>query len=188
MPLRLFIAIDTPPEIKARILPILGQFKETAADVRWEPEEKLHATLKFLGNTDEGLLGRIISNLEEICLKHGKIPIVYSGLGFFPNARRPRVVWIGIKDLTGALGKLSSSLEDAMANLGFKREDRQFTPHLTIGRIRGEKRISPLLQELETVTFETEAVAISKLILVRSELKPGGSVYTILKSTPFGNG
>jgi len=188
MPVRLFIALETPPDIKPRIRSLIADLKQIEAEVKWEPAEKLHATVKFLGNTDEELVGRIVESLNKICIEHGPISLMYSGLGCFPPGRRARVIWIGMKELTGALQQLARSVEDAMEGLGFEREQRTFTPHLTIGRVKGEKRIDPLLRKLETVTFDTEAVALRELILVRSVLKPGGSEYTILNSVPFGNG
>jgi len=186
--LRLFVAFETPGSVIPRIASVISDLKEIGASVKWEPAEKLHATVKFLGNTDEELVGRIVESLNRICIEHGPISLMYSGLGCFPPGRGARVIWIGMKEPTGALQQLARSVEDAMEGLGFEREQRPFTPHLTIGRVKGEKRIDPLLRELETVTFDTEAVAIRELTLVRSVLKPGGSEYTILKSAPFGNG
>ena len=183
--LRLFIAIETPPVIKALISPVVAALKETDADVKWEPPEKLHATLKFLGNTDEELVGRIKAKLEDLCRSQESMIIKYSRPGSFPAGRHPRVIWIGIEDLNGQLQKVYAFLENAMEEFGFERENREFKPHLTIGRVKGNKRLDRLLEKMETVTFQSEHVAVHELALVKSELRPGGSTYTTLRSFPF---
>ena len=185
--LRLFISIDTPPKIKSLISRVISKIKETGADVKWEPPEKLHATIKFLGNADEGLVGRIASVLEEICVRQDGIDVRYANLGCFPERGQPRVIWIGIEDRADALKRLNDSIEDVMATIGFSREERKFTPHLTIGRVKGRKNLHRLLTRMETITFESEPVVIGELALMKSELGPGGSVYTTLKLIPFGN-
>ena len=183
--IRLFIAIVTPPQVKGSISTIISELKETGAEVKWEPPEKLHATLKFLGQTDEKLFDRIVAGIENVCSSRESIPIQYSGAGSFPSGRHPRVVWIGIEDLNDQLRQVYASLEDAMEELGFERESRDFKPHLTIGRVKGNKRLERLLGKMETVTFQSEPVVLPGLALVKSDLKPGGSVYTTLRSFPF---
>jgi len=183
--LRLFIAIETPPRIKALISPVIAELKEIGAEVKWEPPEKLHATLKFLGDTHEQLVGSIVAGIERVCRSHEPILIQYSRAGAFPPGRHPRVIWMGIDDLDDHLRQVYLALENAMEELGVERENRDFKPHLTMGRVKGNKRLERLLEKMETVTFQSEPLLIHELALVKSDLKPGGSVYTTVKSFPF---
>jgi 2'-5' RNA ligase len=95
------------------------------------------------------------------------------------------VIWVGMEDQTGELIRLQRLLEDSMERLGVEREEREFHPHVTLGRVKGEKNLHVLRGMLESVTFERGPVQIRELLLVKSDLQPSGSVYTILKTYPF---
>lgn len=183
--LRLFIAIETPAEIRPQLGTIRDQLKESCADVKWEPDEKLHATLEFLGQTDEGLLPEIVSIITGVCQTMTPVSVKYAGVGCFPNRRAPRIVWVGMRDLKGNLATLQREIETAVEPLGFKREERAFHAHVTIGRVKSEKRIGSLIRMMESVTFESQPVTIGEIIIVRSELEHSGSVYTTLETIPL---
>jgi 2'-5' RNA ligase len=183
--LRLFIAIETPREIKHQLGEIRDRLRDSGADVKWEPNEKLHATLKFLGATDEGLLPEIVSYIEGVCRTHPPLTLKYAGLGCFPNHRAPRIVWIGMEDLKGNIPPLQQDIENVLAPFGFEREERAFHPHVTLGRVKSNRKIGSLLRMMESITFGSQPVTIGEIIIVKSELKPGGSVYTILKTIPL---
>ena len=183
--LRLFIAFDTPPEIRPGIVATRDRLKQSHADVKWEPDGKLHCTVKFLGDTDEQKVPDIISNIERICLGTKPFKVIYRGLGCFPSFRDPRVVWVGIANPGDELHDLAKRIELAMAPLGFEPEHREFHPHVTLGRVKGRKNLSGLLTMLETVTFEGQPVTIPSLEIVKSELKTSGSEYSIVRSILF---
>jgi len=183
--LRVFIAIETPPTIRAQISTIRDTLKGSGADVRWEPDEKLHATIKFLGSTNEGLLPEIVSYLRGVADRHSPPRVQYKGVGCFPDRRNPRVIWVGIQDLDGEAAALHRAIEDVLLPLGFEKDDRKFHPHVTLGRVKGRHRIESLLESMESTTFESQPVLIHEFVVVKSELKPSGSVYTVLKSIPF---
>ena len=183
--IRLFIAIETPADIRAQIAQIQGRLRESGADVRWEPEEKLHATLKFLGNTPDEKVQPVADALELVSRQHTRCTITYTNLGCFPTSRSPRVVWIGIEDPSEALRALFLDIEESMASLGFERETRPFHPHLTLGRVKGSRNLGRLLAMLKTVTFQSQPVIVPEIALVRSDLRPSGSVYTTLKAIPL---
>ena len=183
--LRLFIAIDTPPEVKPLVSALQDKLKSTHAQVSWEPEGKLHATVKFLGAADESLVPEIIAALEAIGRIAPALRLCYRTVGCFPTMHDPRVFWIGIEDTSGEFTSLHEKIDLAMETLGFKHEDRPFTPHLTLGRVKGTQHLRSLLTMMETITFESQPVTIRELVVVKSELKPTGSVYTILKSIPL---
>jgi 2'-5' RNA ligase len=182
---RLFIAVETPREIREQVVQIQHNLREAKADVRWEPEEKLHATLKFLGDTPEEDIGSIVEALGTVGSLHPQCEILYTGVGCFPTLRAPRVVWIGIEDPAGSLRSLFMSLEDRMEQLGFARETRAFHPHLTLGRVKGPRNLGGLLARLKTVTFQSEPVIVQEIALVKSDLRSTGSVYTTLNTFPL---
>jgi 2'-5' RNA ligase len=186
-PLRLFLALETPGEVRTQIEKIIGDLRSAGAQVSWEPQEKLHATMKFLGPTAEEKIPGICSLLGRIC--GGLSPAIavrYAGAGVFPDHRRPRVVWIGMDDMTGAMTTLHTRVDDAMATIGFGRDERAFHPHVTIGRVKGERGLKRLLEKLETITFQSDQVVIGELALVKSTLTPEGSVYSVLERFSFG--
>lgn len=185
-PLRLFIAIETPSEIRPQLSAIRDRLKETKVDVKWESDEKLHATLKFLGSTDEKLLPEIVLYTEDVCRAFPPLQVRYAGTGCFPNNRSPRIIWAGMEDLKGNLDTLQTAIEEAMVRLGFKKEERKFHPHVTLGRVKGQTNMRTLLRLMETVTLQSQPVIIPDIAIVKSELRPTGSVYTTLHLIPLG--
>jgi 2'-5' RNA ligase len=183
--IRLFTAIETPSEIRGQIGKIRDCLKSSNADVKWESDEKLHATLKFLGKTDEKLLPEIVYYIEGVGRESTPLRVKYSGVGCFPNRRVPRVVWVGMQDLQANLAELQQKLESVLLPLGFPREERLFHAHVTLGRVKSDKRIQSLLRMMESITFESQPVEIREVALIKSDLKPSGSVYTTLKTIPL---
>ncbi len=182
---RTFLAFDTPGPVKRRMVEIQARLRTSNADVRWESDEKLHCTVKFLGNTDPSLLSTIGETIESAVTRVPPVTITYRTVGCFPTMKDPRVLWIGIEESEGRLRALHTSIEESLTPLGFPPEDRPFHPHVTLGRVKSRRNITNLLRMLESVTFESEPAMLRELVLFRSDLKPTGSVYTILKSIPL---
>ena len=183
--LRLFTAIETPPLIKPKIGEIRDRLRESGADVKWESDEKLHATIKFLGDTYERLLPEIVSSLEGVVQTFSQTDVRYGGVGCFPNRLAPRVIWVGMEDLKGSLNLLHDGIETALTGLGFEKEERAFHAHVTLGRVKSERGVQSLIRMMESITFESQPVPIREVALIKSELKPNGSVYTTLKTIPL---
>jgi 2'-5' RNA ligase len=185
--IRLFIAIDTPEEILPLLAGVRDRLESAHADVRWEPDGKLHCTLNFLGDTREEVLPDIVSALEGIASSTPLFPIRYSGLGCFPDKREPRIIWVGMEDANGILQRLAQTVETRMEALGFKPEQRIYHPHVTLGRVKSSRRMRELLAMMETVTFESCPAFLREIELVKSELKARGSVYTMVAKMTLGN-
>jgi RNA 2',3'-cyclic 3'-phosphodiesterase len=180
--IRTFIAFDTPPTLKAEICRIQSALKECRADVRWESENKFHVTIKFLGDVEEMILPEIISNVKTITEQYYQFPIIYQNVGAFPNNKRPRVLWVGCTNTDQQLLRMKEQLDQSLKKFGFEIEDRQFHPHVTLGRVKSPSGLKNLIQTLENITFEPRQVSIADILVVKSILKPSGSEYSTLAS------
>ncbi|MDO9288053.1 MAG: RNA 2',3'-cyclic phosphodiesterase [Thermodesulfovibrionales bacterium] len=186
MNLRCFIAIELPHEIKRNIDTYVEQLKATKADVKWVPAKNLHLTLKFLGSTPEELLTEINKKLSSIAKLHDRFTCRIFGAGVFPNIKQPRVIWLGIKDAEEMI-KLQKNADESMAELGFKKEDREFNPHLTIGKVRSPKNKDMLIKELATLKgVDFGKIEVKNIVLMKSDLKPSGAEYIKLTEVCLG--
>lgn len=188
---RLFIAVEVPPDARRALERVQAELQREVPDhvVRWVRPEGIHVALKFLGDVPRGSIAEIQLALEEAVRGHGPFSLTAFGLGAFPNTRRPRVVWIGVEGEIRRLKALRRSVEETVSPLGYPSEDRPFEPHLTLGRVeRGASRseldlIGDLVERSEIgelASWRVEAVS-----LMRSELKPGGAVYTEVYRAPL---
>jgi len=185
--IRTFIAIDTPLEVKEQIYSFQTQLKHTNADVRWEPMEKFHATIKFLGDVDERKLPHIINAMKNVVATVSPFELVYEGVGCFPNRTEQRVVWIGCENEDGQLRRLKNALEKQLAAFGFETENRKFYAHITVGRVKGSRNIKDLILSMESLTFSPQKIQCSEILVIKSILRPHGSEYFVLQKLPFGN-
>src|SRR5512141_720389 len=123
---RMFIAIATPPDPRRQVAAVRDELRATGADVRWEPDGKLHCTLKFLGETDDTRIGEVKAAVQRSVAGIPPFVVRYAQLGCFPNRRDPRIIWAGMENADGALARLQQQIEDACAMIGYDREDRAF--------------------------------------------------------------
>jgi 2'-5' RNA ligase len=184
-PLRLFIAIEIPADVKSHIASVINELKASNADIRWEQIEKLHITLKFLGDTNEKLLPQIVLLLEGVASHVSPFLISYLGVGCFPNKREPRIIWVGAQEASGTLQSLVESIESAMASVGFEKEERKFHAHATVGRVKSLGNLHNLLRTMDSTTLDCQPTEVRHIVLIKSELKPNGSVYLTLKEFPL---
>jgi RNA 2',3'-cyclic 3'-phosphodiesterase len=177
--MRLFIAIELPLEIKQGLAKMQEQLKGGGAGASWTKPEGIHLTLKFLGETPESQVPEILQTLAAAVRGTGKFRVDVAGAGAFPNARNPRVLWIGVAGDLEKLQALQASVEEALRKLGFEPEDRKFSPHLTLARIkylRPRDNWQTAIGKISDVNlggFDADHVS-----LMKSELKPSGAVYT----------
>jgi 2'-5' RNA ligase len=187
--LRAFIAIEIPLDLRQAVCKAISALqKETNSLVRWVPMENMHLTLKFLGDVSPAhvdMLTQMIRAEADLfnCFEFG-----LNGLGSFPNLKRPRVIYIGIQSPV-VLEALQRGIDSASRRLGYESEERAFSPHLTIGRVKQtitapEQQI--IRHALEGIKIDSLGTArVDSLHLYKSDLKPSGSVYTRLYSAPL---
>ena len=188
--LRAFIAIEVPIEVQRAIAGSTAALKSALPKplIRWVAPQNVHLTLKFLGDVSHTALEELAETLKvEVC-SYSMFSVLVGGLGAFPTPRRPRVIWIGL-ETPPALQALQRGVEMVAARLGYTPEERPFSSHLTIGRVSQKvsasdfQRIRSMLESTKVGalgTLRVEAVHIFK-----SDLLPGGSVYTHLYALPM---
>jgi RNA 2',3'-cyclic 3'-phosphodiesterase len=177
---RAFIAIDLDPEIKGSLHSLVRDLRATRADIRWVSDEGMHLTLKFLGPIDETQALGVKEILKDAAALHHAFPLRLEGAGAFPDETRPRVLWVGFAAEPELLA-LQTDLDTALEARGFERERRAFTPHLTLGRVKGPERVAKAMTELLKRREETfGAMTVRKVTLFESLLHPEGAEYRIV--------
>jgi 2'-5' RNA ligase len=181
--IRAFIAIELTAEIQKRLEEITTAFKKKldGVPVRWVPAVNIHLTLKFLGDVSVANIKILTDILITESAGHKPFDVSIGGAGAFPNNRHPRVIWVGV-EAPAELATIQGSVESAMARLGYPREDRPFSPHLTIGRVSrnadsNDTRLISKALENSKVGF-LGAAYVQEICLFRSDLQPAGAVYT----------
>jgi RNA 2',3'-cyclic 3'-phosphodiesterase len=176
--IRLFVAIDLPKAVKAALLAAAEQVGQRLPEgvVRWVKPEQLHLTLRFLGDTAVTQLPALQEQLSQLTARQPAFHLQLNGLGAFPNRKRPRVVWAGLAGELPVLQVLQAELEDRVVGLGWPREERPFSPHITLGRVKDASRVEGLDWSVELVSL---GVAVTAVKLVQSELRPSGPVYIV---------
>lgn len=187
--LRAFVAVEIPHEIQQNIHKETANIrKEIGELVRWVPPQNMHLTLKFLGDVSPSSVEFLMQMLRKEAENVDCLNIRMTGLGSFPNLKRPRVVYIGIQ-APAALESLQRGIESASRRLGYESEERSFSPHLTLGRVKqqvtalDQQKIRRLIEGTQVDVLGTARV--DSVHLYKSELQPGGSVYTRLYSAPL---
>jgi 2'-5' RNA ligase len=183
---RAFIAILLDGSLHNTLTEVVEKFASSKASVKWVAPENTHVTLKFLGSVAEELLPDVFSACERAAEGIGPIDLEMKAVGCFPDMNRPRVVWLGIEKGTELVERLQEKVETELEGIGFKREERGFTAHLTIGRVKGQKGITNLCRLLEEDrNVFIGAMRANKISVMKSETLPTGAVYTELKAIPL---
>lgn len=184
--IRSFLAVDLPMALRESMLSAAMGLRTPAADVKWVRPEGIHFTLKFLGNIEEGQVEPIVNAVSGVITGQKPLALKAEGMGAFPDLRRPRVIWIGMTGDIERLMVIQKNIEQVLSVLGFPAEDRPFTPHLTLGRVRYNKKFSGLahkIQGLKDINFTP--FTVNELILYKSALRPEGAIYTPLRRLPL---
>lgn len=182
--MRVFVALDVPEEVRAALRDVIARLREAGGGARWVRPEGIHITLKFIGETPEATIPPIRDALAGL-RSPSPVEMSFRGLGFFPDARRPRVFWAGIEPSPN-LGEIAAGVERALELLGFPLEARPFHPHLTLARLQpgvGTGRLREAVERLGAAEFG--AARAAEFYLYQSVLKPLGAEYVRLATFPF---
>jgi RNA 2',3'-cyclic 3'-phosphodiesterase len=187
--LRLFTAIELGDDVCANAGTLVDTLRRRAshsapdARVTWVAPERMHLTLRFIGEVDDSKAEAIVSALREP-IAHESFDVRWRGLGSFPPRGAPRVLWVGVAIGSEELRDAERAISDRLATLGMPRENRPYSPHLTLARVREPAglRTAPLFEGLDGALGETHVNAIT---LFRSHLSPKGPTYVVMQKTPF---
>jgi RNA 2',3'-cyclic 3'-phosphodiesterase len=191
--IRLFIAILLPQAVENAVESAQEHIRalDTARSVRWTEAQNIHLTLKFLGDTDPRQVDIVSAAMGEAAQGFKPFSLSIAGLGGFPNLKKPRIVWAGVHGELDTLHGLRDAVERTVSPLGYPTEDRPFSPHLTLGRSRREAGFAAL-NALGTAIAaldvgEIATWRVSKLSLMRSDLRPEGAIYKEIAKVTLGN-
>jgi 2'-5' RNA ligase len=179
--IRTFIGVDFGKAIRDRAVALQKLLANTGTDVKWVEPENLHVTLLFLGEVDDREVPHVCRIASECTTTKASFPMSIETLGCFPNARRPRTIWVGVGEGAQPLCALHDDLEIPLAELGYRREERRYTPHATLGRVRGDSSTGTLARVLsEQANWKGGETLVREIRIMASELTPRGPVYTVL--------
>ncbi len=182
--IRSFIALPSSVELNARLTEIQQQLMEERASVKWDTPDKFHITMKFLGDVDTEDLTELADALTVAASAQPAFSLVYDSIGAFPDLVHPKVIWAGA-GANDALASLQREIETVCERLGYPRETRSFHPHITLGRVKGSANLNRLTARVKSITFVPTTAHCPEILLIRSDLRPTGSVYTTLKAFPL---
>lgn len=190
--IRAFIAIELNETVHIALREVQDRLKKAVprGSVRWVQPEGIHLTLKFLGDIPAAQVQEISEALMRAGANVAPFTFTVEGRGCFPDSRRPNVIWVAVTEKSGALARLQKAVEAEVSPLGYPPEGRAFRPHLTLGRTN-RRRGSDTLREVgaaveSTVVELLGTVDVRSLSLMRSDLRPGGAIYTRLAEAPLG--
>jgi len=187
--LRLFVAVDLPGQVREALARLQGGLRShDLSDLRWVRPQGIHLTLKFLGETPAGRVAAITEALAGAIRGRRRSRLALGALGTFGGRRRPRVLWLDITGDIEHMRELQAAVEEALVEVGFPPEERDFSPHLTLARVPQPGRpgtAERIAQALESVVPPRSEFDVREVVLMRSTLQPGGAVYERLAAFPL---
>jgi 2'-5' RNA ligase len=187
--LRTFIAVDPGKPIRDRIVALQENLARTGTEVKWVEHENLHVTLLFLGEVDERSVPPVCRVVAECTQRQPPFAMSVETAGCFPTPRRPRVLWVGVGEGTQRLCALHDGLEPPLLDLGcYRREERKYTPHITMGRVKSDRPTDKLAAALAKQTgWKGGEITVGEVLVMSSELTPKGPLYTVLSRAKLGS-
>ncbi|MGC8873306.1 MAG: RNA 2',3'-cyclic phosphodiesterase [Chloroflexia bacterium] len=190
--IRTFLAVEIPASVQQGLARVQEQLKHVRPPVRWVAPHQIHLTLNFLGEIPAQKLPAVQEAARQAAGEAAPFELEAIGLGTFPNLRRPRVVWVGLGGELEALHRLQARLSEELAARGFPPEERPFSPHLTLGRVRPQARpeeARALGQAIAGIPSPSLGRwRVEEIRVMRSDLRPEGPLYTVLYTAPLGRG
>jgi 2'-5' RNA ligase len=180
--LRTFIAVGIDKSVRDRAVVLQETLARSGAEVKWVEPENMHLTLLFLGEVEDRTVPDVCRVVADVAAGLPGFEMSVEGAGCFPNARRPKTLWVGVGDGCQELVVLHDALEPPLLDLGcYRREERRYTPHLTLGRVKGESGARELAAALARRTdWQGGPVRVREVLVMSSELRPEGPTYTVL--------
>ena len=184
--LRTFLSVPVPREVSSKKNMLYSTLETVDGDINWVKNAQIHLTLKFLGHTPESSINNVIDHVEKITPNIKPFDLEIDKTGCFPVPTRPRTLWLGVKGILDPLLTMVESIETVLESLGFPRSDRDFSPHITLARIKYPQKHTPNVDPFLKSSYDPIDFPVDRVQYFSSELLPTGAVYTILKTFPLG--
>lgn len=181
---RLFVAVPLPAPVKAELNSLVHVLKRSAPGVKWVRPDHLHVTLRFLGDVEAAQSAALVESLQGIT-ELSPFTFNLSGVGAFPDRKRPRVIWTGIDSGRQRVEDLAACVDKSVVAAGLPGEDRPFSPHLTLGRVKEPGHFDALWQAAAVTPFKGKPIHVVDVRLIWSTLTPTGPVYRDVESFPL---
>lgn len=179
------MAVEAPEAVRAGLEhSVVEPLRSRLLGARWTRPDGRHLTLKFLGEVPDGRVDALCQVVVGAAGTHRRFEVAFSELGAFPNARRPRVLWVGLGDGAEPMAALAAGIEQELVPLGFPLDDRPFRTHVTLARFPHPGA----LHEMPAVHVPTTSFVVNDVVVFRSELHPRGARYTVIRRIPLGGG
>jgi len=175
--LRLFVALELPNELKHEIALLSGKLNKDIKNAKWVPEKNIHLTLKFLGQCEDEMPLEIESSLKNLTKKFNRFSFKLSGLEAFPSIKRARVLCVGVNEGRENIISLQHFIEESLYKVGFAKDEREFSPHITFARLKNPCNIERFLTKMDTRGFSKRFVEVNSVNLFRSHLMSSGPIY-----------
>lgn len=184
---RTFIAVDALDAVQVAALTAIDLLRGVGHDVNWVGPDNLHWTMQFLGDLSDQDLAEVCLRVPRAVARHEAFELSAEGVGAFPSINKPRTIWLGAGQGADRLAALHASIDDALAPLGFRRESRPFTPHVTLGRVGRTGHAGPeVVERLTTLAdFDGGVMEVAEAIVYASDLSRDGPTYTVLARAPL---
>jgi 2'-5' RNA ligase len=185
--IRTFIAVPLNSEIRAEADNLTRKLQSLSRGIKWVKPQSMHLTLEFLGNITPEEVRKVFAAMDRLFASPPSLlNLRTTNLGAFPNLKRPRVLWIGLQgDGLPALLNLQREVEENLAGEGFPKEERKFSPHLTLARVKYADNLEMVMKEFSEYQFPEILLKVEQLDIMHSDLKPGGAEYRVQKSYSF---
>jgi 2'-5' RNA ligase len=183
--MRLFVAIELDDTIRSALKSAQVELGARCAGVRWLPAHQLHLTAKFLGEVRDTDVSDVSEAVARSAAEAESFDMNIEGCGCFPKRGPARIVWAGANEVSGNLLKCIEALESEMEQVGFTREQRSFSPHITIGRVREDRSGGRIRAAADGLTLDAGIQAVASLTLMSSVLSPKGPTYAVVSRTSF---
>ncbi len=187
--IRTFIAVGLDDAVHDNVVALQESLARTTPDdVKWVEPENLHVTLLFLGEVDDRQVHEVCRAVAACCEEQEGFTLTVGGVGAFPNLRRPRTLWVGMGLGSQQLVQLHDALEQALLDLGcYRREERQYSPHVTLGRVRNDGVDDKLIQAMtKNQNWQGGQTQVTEVLVMSSQLTPRGPQYTVMSRAKLG--
>lgn len=180
--MRVFISVELPDEIKKKVAEAAAPLKEVESGIKWVETHNLHITLKFLGWVEDPKIDNMIELTNKAVAGTGSFKVKFSGMGTFPPGKSPRVIWVGVNEGGDTLAQLAEALEEGLSRAGYRSEGREFSSHITIGRVKDKKGVDKVKERMaEIQKTDFGEMVVDHIDIMKSTLSPKGPVYEKIK-------